>query len=260
MKKAILILLSFILICTMCVGFVACDSNVPIIEGTHSIFKFALENEFSFGKVVRKESDFVVLGKETTQTFPSRYDIVFDNDTAFDKTIYQIDCVYEKYKSELYIPTADWQNWSLTDCLVGQQSVLAIRYTEDESVASMEYFETKESGDDYVVHEVYCVEKYNIAYVSSTDIWLFDICQPIRTDVRSFVLSSVIYCDGWDRAVVLCTMLCFKSEMLWFDDFIGKVTLEERENIAQYYQPIHKEIVTDWAKSKYGQEYLECWQ
>ena len=55
MKKIILTLLSLVLICTMCIGFVACDKDegtppTPPEPETISLFNFAKESTFSFGE------------------------------------------------------------------------------------------------------------------------------------------------------------------------------------------------------------------
>ena len=42
-------------------------------------------------------------------------------------------------------------------------------------------------------------------------------------------------------------------------EVFAEATIEERDQIAQNYQAIHKEIITEIIESEEGQKYLENW-
>ena len=116
MKKIILTLLSLVLICTMCIGFVACDENdinndvqqpTPEEPETISLFNFALENEFSFGKF--EVGKIIGLGRRelygeeyasaaaVAPQYENKTALLMCNDTAYLPTESALQTIFDKY-------------------------------------------------------------------------------------------------------------------------------------------------------------------
>ena len=109
MKKIILILLSLILLCTMCIGFVACDKDedTPPEPEIISLFNFAKESTFSFGKF--EVGEIIGLGRRelygeayASATAPDpQYEnktaLLMCNDTAYLPTESALQTIFDKY-------------------------------------------------------------------------------------------------------------------------------------------------------------------
>lgn len=114
MKKVILILLSLVLICTMCIGFVACnedDDPTPEEPETISLFNFAKETEFSFGTF--EEGIEIGLGNRTKYgkryidttdeatiaasdpSFTNEKALLLVNDTCFEDVMESLQEIYD---------------------------------------------------------------------------------------------------------------------------------------------------------------------
>ena len=117
MKKTIISVITLILLCTMCVGFVACNEDIPTPPEpeTISIFNFAKESTFSFDKFVEGE----VINLNYRDLYNERYDetasssaidssykkhpaLFLENDLYFDDMINALQTIYDE-KVEGYI-------------------------------------------------------------------------------------------------------------------------------------------------------------
>ena len=205
MKKIILTLLSLVLICTMCIGFVACDENdinndvqqpTPEEPETISLFNFALENEFSFGKfevgkrigyVNRANGErYVNDSEEATATAidPEHFNrtvLLWQDDERFNE---MIDGFQNLYSANIEDYIAKW-SWSSDHALANEIRELALGdYIERKKIAlnsawcheSTEYFlsniENTNEGEKF--HEMRFIKKeskgnYEVVYFINTD-------------------------------------------------------------------------------------------
>lgn len=262
MKKRVFTLITFVMICTLCTCFVACSREVHV----GGLCGFAVNNEFTFGRIKVETENFVLGDHPSTRSaYPDIYDIVFENDTAFQPTIDKIQQVYTLCRQRVRDINEYTNIEVLSDCLAGNQSVLSDGYENEsiyvdiEAITSMErgyVFEAHKVWSVCVVHETYNIGGYNVVYFS----------KPVGGGVgknttstgAEFIFTTFIYKEGMTRAITFSTTVFFKTDFM-MQIIFAEATIEERHEIAQYYQPIHKEIITKFINSEEGQKYLEKW-
>lgn len=264
MKKLFSFFVIILLLCTMCMGLVACNDDHYKTESIYGICGFAVKNEFSFGKVLVETVNFVRGNSPTTlNAYPNRYDIIFENDKSFQPTVDKIQQIYSLCRERMLSPQEFTNIEVLSDRLVGEQSVLREDYSTDpmyvdiDTVKDMEkgyIFDIRKDLKLYVVHETYSVSGYNVVYYSY-----------IKTDGDSpsdreseYYFATFIYKEGMSRAIIFSTGISFKTDFL-LEEIFGNATIEERHEIARYYQPIHREIITNYIGSEQGQKELSRW-
>ena len=114
MKKNVLSLIAMILLCTMCIGFVACNDDPPTPEPSEiDLYDFAKETEFSFGKFVEGEiighgnrylyGDSYVSASATTKdpAHVNKTALLMANDVAYQSTVSAMQSVFDKYCDEV---------------------------------------------------------------------------------------------------------------------------------------------------------------
>ena len=294
MKKIILTLLSLVLICAMCIGFVACDEEgngynpdvdnpvvdnpddgqkptplpiLPTIPGK-SLSNYMIEQPFSFGTCGYDEVDFEYEGvmADTIHTILNNAEyMMFDTDIAFANTISAMQLAVDEHMGTLLgvdSSSEDYITISLQNETVGNKAIVTIKQTEGLPEDAENFFanlgqgavQTSKNGllRGDIIHEVYDLDDYICVYASRTR----------GVDVSFY---TYIYHEDMDRKFELCTNIYFDFEseapLYAFDQILKNyASVEERHDIAQYYQAVHKEIMTSWASSEEGKNYLEYWK
>ncbi|MBQ9108359.1 MAG: hypothetical protein IJY49_06030 [Clostridia bacterium] len=222
---------------------------------TDGIRQFLLKNEFSFGKVCQK--NLVYTGGSVPH-------LTFEDDTAFQPTVSKIQEVYTSSKSK--IPTAgDLTDIDdLTSQLIYGQSFLTETIIIDKP-QNIKYklFQNLKTGvisdsdtlKNYISHETYRVNDFYVAYIS----YIMDgVVVDDDTYGAGFVFATLIYKEGKQRVLEFATHIVYTYDYV-LPEVFAEATIEERDQIAQYYQAIHKEIITEFIESEEGQKYLENW-
>ena len=114
MKKTIISVITLILLCTMCIGFVACNEDIPTPPEpeTISLFNFAKESTFSFGKFEMGES--IGLGRRyeygesyeasssAVDPINEKYDVLLmQDDNIFQSTVAAMQTAFDKYSADV---------------------------------------------------------------------------------------------------------------------------------------------------------------
>ncbi len=278
MKKAISILMLFILICTLCIGLVACNQK------SQNLDYYLLKNkDFSFGKIVKTENFVFGDSPITHNAYPDRYDIVIKNDTQFIPTVNALQTAYDKYLNEYAEGKADF---NFSSNLFGNKMVFRIdhwHFSSDYIEQHDKYLEIKDKFADYlvgedllesyaysdIVHDIYQIGDYMCMYASSLGVKKQFLMYNPFSDKREYfkmVFYTMIYREGWKRILVLSSFIVFNENVGRLQKINGKyiadsiikkhMTVDERHEIASYYQPIHREIITSWLESDGGKKYV----
>ena len=198
MKKTTISVITLILLCTMCIGLVACNENIPTLPaiGTITLFNFAKENTFSFGTfevgerigyVNRANGErYVGDSGEATATAidPEHYNqevLLWQDDERFDEMVNALQNLYSA-NIEDYITE---RSWSEDPVVANEIRELALSdYIERKKIAldsawchkSTEYFlsniENTNEGEKF--NEIRFIKKklkgnYEIVYFIYTD-------------------------------------------------------------------------------------------
>jgi hypothetical protein len=166
MKKLVSIFVIILLLCTVCIGFVACDEkpDVPSPE-TISIWKFMEESTFGFGKFEEGQIYGVgyraLYGKRYNEASASAIDPYYDtqdallmeNDVVYDGFVEELQEIYVKYQgaqSTVMTPLLagyDPQNLSLEDYVERRQGAF-IAYSSS-SWGFADQIDSADVGDIY---------------------------------------------------------------------------------------------------------------
>ena len=109
MKKTIMSVITLILLCTMCIGLVACNEDIPTPPEpeTISLFNFAKESTFSFGKF--EVGEIIGLGRRelygeayasasaSDPQYEKKTALLMCNDTAYLPTESALQTIFDKY-------------------------------------------------------------------------------------------------------------------------------------------------------------------
>lgn len=180
MKKIILILLSLILLCTMCIGFVACDKDedtlpIPLEPETISLFNFAKESTFSFGKF--EVGEIIGLGRRELYgeayasaaapdpQYENKTALLMCNDTAYLPTESALQTIFDKYadtvegsKASVVVETGAREQTIAhyverkKGAFTGYSSYVDGKYVKD-------YLEEKKVGETYYVNNDLLLKK-----------------------------------------------------------------------------------------------------
>ncbi len=280
----------------MCIGFVACNNYDTNSQGEETIvYKKSIENylydepEFSFGKIKVLTENFIYGNPTTIDAYPDRYDIVLENDNCFDLTVMALQNVYNTCVQTNEQSVTEDMSYNFADHLCGNQMVFAFPWIDsydpgDELLEIYGQFYGYEKGEyvlnkniwEYgdMVHEAYQVGEYFCVYgsylgIDANGFWYNNFESKSNNDVRYFVASfyTMIYREGWQKMIVVESLVVFidTTESLAKDDswnfYLNKVvdeymSKEDRHQIASYYQPIHREIITSWLESDGGKKYV----
>lgn len=206
MKKLVSIFVIILLLCTVCIGFVACDEkpDVPNNEPdtpspeTISIWKFMEEGTFSFGKFEEGQIYGVgyraLYGKRYNEASTSAIDPYYDtenallmeNDVVYDGFVEELQEIYVKYQGEQStvmtpllqngVAWYDPQNLSLEDYVERRQGA----FTAYSSWAFADQIDSADVGD---IHHGYTILKkeqkdglgFAFGYKTECDISTIDV-------------------------------------------------------------------------------------
>ena len=280
MKKIILILLSLVLICAMCIGFVACNS-------LQSLYDFAKKNEFSFGKFVEDE----VMENGYRKLYEERYDeatasaneanpyfgkysaLFLENDSYFDEMMNVWQGLYNDHVEKL---GAELFPYSIDNALKSQQ---LIDYIERKKVAF------SDNHDSSITHTMVlytnvgekgyygCVLKekkvgnytcrYTISFFGET------IYGNVFDSLR--LVFGVYFLDSRNHRVA---DLGAMTELFWYPedseeatllqgkgyryiiDALNRASIEELYKMGMPYFDVMEEVIDAWLKDPRGQAYI----
>ena len=106
MKKIVLSLIAVLLLCTMCMGFVACHDDPPTPEPSGiNLYDFAKETKFSFGKFeegkIIGHGNRYLYGESYASAIAPDYvnekALLMANDIAYQSTVSAMQSIFDKY-------------------------------------------------------------------------------------------------------------------------------------------------------------------
>ena len=250
-KIVIIVVMSVLLAAILAVSGVfinlALQAPSPATDG---IKQFLLQNEFSFGKACHKDLVY--------------NDVAFENDIAFQPTVDKIQEVYINSKSKNPNAGSITDIDDLTSMLINSQSFLTENLDDVEPYdVRYKVFQNLQTGvisdgdtlKRHVSHEIYKVKDFYVAYISYIQEF---VLKDRGASGAEFVFATLIYKEGKQRVLEFATHIMYSHDSLLAELF-AEATIEERNAIAQYYQPLHKEIITKFINSEEGQLYLHNW-
>ena len=290
MKKIILSLIVTALLCTMCMGFVACNS-------AQNIYNFAKRNEFSFGRFVEdelmehrhrdyyhKRYDEAVASANAADPGLGAYPALFlVDDNYFGETINNMQEIYNRAIDEYIIAHAESYNESEKHALREQ---CLNEYTEMKKVAFGGYHwdglqytmvtdtDPGEKFEDDIIDTIGYVIKdeiqerltfrYTISFVGEgAELGLsfdsFDMCFGIyilneNKDVIS-KFSGVLELFWYPEDSPESTLLRGKGYVALID-ILSQISAEELYKLSKPYYDIMEEVVDAWLNDPRGQAYL----
>lgn len=277
MKKIVAISIVLVLLSLCSINLVACDEEnngadlIPFWNDVQngSLASFLTSTEFSFGSM-----EWVDLNEYMGGEYDYEPVVIIKDDPALVPTLNKLLEIVENHKDS-------FPEYNLPGIATLQETARV--YTQSawissggknwrKLLSSSERFEQYSTGD-YVlsleegsidslnpkqymdmVHETYEVGDYRCLFVSA----------PIRVLVSTpfFDESAVNFYTmfikkGESRITVLCTEIGFAgigSQNSYFSEFIEVASAEERAELSQYYQVLHKEMITEYINSRQGYE------
>ena len=277
MKKTISILMILLLLAVACIGFVACDEEnngedlIPFWNDVQngSLASFLTSTEFSFGSM-----EWVDLNEYMGGEYDYEPVVIIKDDPALVPTLNKLLEIVENHKDS-------FPEYNLPGIAILQETARV--YTQSAWISSggknwqallssSERFEQYSVGD-YVlsleegsndslnpkqytdmVHETYEVGDYRCLFVSASRYGLVDT--PFR-DESVVTFYTMVIKKGESRITALCTNIGFAgigSQNSYFGEFIEAASAEERAELSQYYQVLHKEMITEYINSRQGYE------
>ena len=187
MKKTILSLIAALLLCTMCMGFVACNQ-----VGTISLYDFAKETEFSFGRF----EEGVVFGLGNREN----YDLHYEDDSSASSTASAPSPYYQNTK--VLLIEDDTYGRETINILQQLYDVLIDRYIDSKKLLEKRKTVLKEQRiEDYI-------ERKRMAFSMrpySTDSYLMQRIQQVGVGEHLYNEENAIVvgkCENADYLVV----------------------------------------------------------
>lgn len=248
MKKSIVILLVLVFLVLVCIGVVGCnDQQLPQETFAHHIRtsgpnKFMAETSFSFGRFFWADLGEIRYGETNHKPI-----LVFNEHAVLDATLEKLREVLENHKEEM-IATTKYEVARLETAFCS--STLATMITDGfhaDMVINDESFDRYAKGSwigwsgkrGYVqyamVHDVYDIGDYRVVYASGVE------------HRGSLCLFTMLKKEGSMISVFRTDIKVYGGPFA--EELFAIITPEERHEIAQYYQEVHKEIVTSWLET-----------
>ena len=260
MKKTVSILMILLLLAVTCIGFVACDDgseeNMTLERAikNSAFHQFLIKTEFSFGGF-----EWVDLGEYfEDEDYKHTPRLIFKDNTAIEMTADKIQEIFEQKKDLLLSEySADELDRSFNGRQIKATTILAgiplnsrlrqkdfTKYEVGDFVhdVSKETEQTSRRQLNDMVHDVYSFGDYTFVFAS----------------------ASAHMVAPWERfsAIYFYTIAKNESGKIFYfrtsvrltrgdimEKFYPLLTKEERQEIAQYFQAVHKEICTEWYKA-----------
>ena len=266
MKKSISSVIVLIL-CVACIGFSACNAqenyqppNAVYNDREGSFYNYLVSTEFSFGKMSWVDmADYL-----NNDVYEGESELIFSNNEARNNTLDIVQKYCLKHKDYL-IESLEHVAFKFDQNKDDVKVSTSVFHDYHTDMARMDVFSGYEIGDFVVepvsntsirqdrVHEVYKYDKYYFVFASG-DRNVKNWSDPHYCR-GALNFDTLIYGENWKRVIVLRTKVDFPYAHM-IDKMFDVATIEERHEIAQYYQAIHKEICTSFYYSESGQKYL----
>ena len=281
-RKILTVIIVCMLTCVMCMVLFACnktqnqnepDSVDSAIGGVYNDREGQFENymastEFSFGEMRWEYMNLYF----NNQSYQGESELIFSNNKARDNTLDKLQEYCLKYQTHLYesIP----EEYVKIEFDVNKDDVKVTTnfyhdYMTDK--AKDEVFDAYEVGNyvldpstytsssEYMykdmIHDVYKIKTYYFVFVSAAGMSMIYWGDPHGCQ-SSLNFYTLIYGEDWERVMVLNTKVHISYGHL-VEELFEVTTTEERHQLAQYYQAIHREICMAWYYSGKGQNYFE---
>ena len=261
MKKTISILMILLLFAVACIGFVACDDGSEENETLESSIKsgafhqFLIKTEFSFGGF-----EWVDLGEYfEDEDYKHTPRLIFKDNTAIEMTADKVQEIFEQ-KKDLLLPeySADELDISFNGYQIKATTILDV-IPQNSRLHQKDF--TKYAVGDFVddvskgteqtsrlqlndmVHDVYSFGDCTFVFVSATA--HMEAPKEERFTAINFYTMAK---NESGKTFYFRTSVCLTRGDI-IEKFFPLLTKEDRQEIAQYFQAVHKEICTEWYKA-----------
>ncbi len=236
-KNAKIIIIVFAVVVAVGIILLALQLTGNLVDDFRysSFERFLFDTKFSFGRIV-KTRDFVYGENPTSINFyPARYDYVFENDPAYQPTLQAL---------ADYFDDNGMVNCSVEDVVGGRMVIIEGQCQGGTPDEDSEY-----NSVGYVI-ETYKVKDYDVRLTitvqsPSKHQWL----DSNKLDCYCVEIKSVIYVAGTTQKVVTFSTNLFLIKNEGTSTFATNINYAELAQVASYYQPIHKEILTKYIES-----------
>lgn len=277
MKKIVAISIVLVLLSLCSINLVACDEEnkgadqIPYWNAVQNerFASYLTSTEFSFGSM-----EWVDLNEYMGGEYNYEPVVIIKDDPALVPTLNKLLEIVENHKdsfpeynlpgiatlqetARVYTQSA-WissggKNWKallssserFEQYSVGDY-VLSLEEGSNDSLNPKQYMD--------MIHETYEVGDYRCLFVSAPRRLL------VRTpffDESAVNFYTMFIKKGESSITVLCTEIGFAgigSQNSYFSEFIEVASAEERAELSQYYQVLHKEMITEYINSRQGYE------
>lgn len=246
MKKSIVILLVLVFLVLVCIGVVGCNDQQFAQETlahhikTYGPNKFMAETSFSFGRFFWADLGEIRYGKTKHEPI-----LVFNEHAVLDATLEKLREVLENHKEEMIattkyevagLETAFCSSRLATMITDGFHAVMGFNDESFDRYAKGSWIEGPGEGwyvQYAMVHDVYDIGDYRVIYASGVE--------------NSLCFFTMLKKEGSMIIVFRTDIMGYGSHFI--EELFAIITPEERHEIAQYYQEVHKEIVTSWLEN-----------
>jgi hypothetical protein len=259
MKKIVAISIVLVLLSLCSINLVACNEGITVgyqipfwsrVQNDR-LGRYLTSTEFSFGSM-----EWVDLNEYMRGRYDYKPVVIIKDDPALVPTLNKLLEIIENHKDSFpefnLHRIADLQEIARVYTQRGAISAAGKNWRN--LLSSSERFEQYSVGDYLdmdIVHETYEVGDYHCLFVSGPE---YGLAITPFLDKSAVTFYTMVIKKGGDTVTVLCTNIGFVLDNMYVGKFIESASAEERAELAQYYQALHKEIMTKYINSSQGYE------